>query len=166
MAITTLLERLRRRPTEVEPHAEGEGIRAAEARTEVVDVRPIPVPSRRCQDHAKRLIHRYAAFGTAWALLPVPMATSAGLALLETHLIYWVARLYGESPSRADIVMTAAGLNLASVGLKTIALEGAALVPVAGLGVKAGIAGGVVLALGQGILSHYEAKYPGKEITA
>ena len=112
-----------------------------------------------CHDRATRLVHKYAIFGAVWALLPVPMATSAGLALLETHLIYWIARIYGESPTKADIFMTAAGLELASVALKTVAVEGAALVPVVGLGVKASIAGSVVEAIGHTIVRHYEAKH-------
>ena len=90
------------------------------------------------------------------------MATSAGLTLLETHLIYWIARIYGEHPTRSDILMTAGGLELASVALKAVAIEGAALVPVIGLGIKAGIAGSVVEALGHAIVNHYEAKYPGR----
>lgn len=166
MPLPTMLARFRRKNGAEATVNAADDASPVVGHVEVVSVQARPVPSRRCHDHAKRLIHRYAAFGTAWALLPVPMATSAGLALLETHLIYWIARMYGEAPTKSDVVMTAAGLNLASVGLKTIALEGAALVPVAGLGVKAGIAGSVVLAVGQGILSHYEAKYPGKEITA
>ncbi len=113
-----------------------------------------------CRDRAHKLIHKYAAFGTVWALLPIPMATSAGLALLETHLIYWVARIYGEHPTRSDVVVTAAGLELASVALKTMAIEGAMLVPGIGLGIKAGIAGSVVEALGHAVVAHYETKYP------
>jgi uncharacterized protein (DUF697 family) len=164
MALPTMLERFRRRrpsATEVEVRTD-----ATVIDVEVIEVRTRPVPSRRCHDHAKRLIHKYVAFATAWALLPIPMATSAGLALLETHLIYWIARIYGEEPKKTDVLMTAAGLELASVGLKTIAMEGAALLPGVGLGVKAGIAGSVVLGVGRAILSHYEEKYPGKQITA
>jgi uncharacterized protein (DUF697 family) len=153
MALTTVFRRVRRRPTTLR-------VRSPETATRLVG------SSRQCSAQAKRLVHKYAAIGTAWALLPVPMATSAGLAMLETHLIYWIARIYGEEPKKTDVIMTAAGLELASVGLKTIAMEGAALVPVVGLGVKAGIAGSVVLALGTAIVSHYEAKYPGKQIAA
>ncbi len=125
---------------------------------------PVVVPggAHLCRERARRLVHRYAVAGTVWALIPVPMATSAGLALLETHLIYWVARIYGEHPTRSDVVMTAAGLELASVALKAVALEGAALVPAVGLGIKAGIAGSVVEAIGHVIVQHYEAKYPEK----
>jgi uncharacterized protein (DUF697 family) len=113
-----------------------------------------------CRDRARRLIHKYAVFGTVWALLPIPTATSAGLALLETHLIYWVARIYGEQPTKTDVLVTAAGLELASVALKTVAIEGAMLVPGVGLGIKASIAGTVVEALGHAVVSHYEGKYP------
>ena len=129
-------------------------------------VEAAPAGPLRCRDRATRLIRGYAAFGTVWALLPVPMATSAGLTLLETHLIYWIARIYGEEPKKADVFMTAAGLELASVALKAVALEGAALVPVVGLGVKAGIAGTVVLALGRAIIGHYESKYPDQRMAA
>ena len=119
-------------------------------------------PPALCRDRARTLVHKYAVFGTVWALLPVPMATSAGLALLETHLIYWVARIYGEHPTKTDIVVTATGLELASVALKTVAIEGAMLVPVVGLGIKASIAGTVVEALGHAVVRHYEGKYPEK----
>jgi uncharacterized protein (DUF697 family) len=118
-----------------------------------------------CRDQARALVNKYAAVGTVWAVLPVPMATSLGLAALETHLIYWVARIYGEQPTKADVMMTATGLELASVGLKTMAIEGAALVPVVGLGVKASIAGSVVLAIGHAVVQHYETKYPAKAVT-
>ena len=139
--------------------------RPAVATSDVIAGNVVGTPvAQLCRDRANSLVHRYAVFGTAWALLPVPMATSAGLTLLETHLIYWVARIYGEEPTRSDVLMTAAGLELASVALKTVALEGAALVPVVGLGVKAGIAGGVVEALGHAIVHHYETKYPARRV--
>ena len=41
-----------------------------------------------------------------------------------------------------------------------------ALVPVVGLGIKASIAGTVVLALGHAVVQHYEAKYPSMAVTA
>jgi uncharacterized protein (DUF697 family) len=164
MAFTTLLRR--RRPSTLDPRITTSELGPVASEPSSIASEPRPIPSRQCSDQAKRLIHKYAAFGTVWALLPVPMATSAGLALLETHLIYWIARIYGEEPKKTDVVMTAAGLELASVGLKTVAIEGAALVPVIGLGVKASIAGSVVLAIGAAIVKHYEHKYPGKQIAA
>jgi hypothetical protein len=72
-----------------------------------------------CRDKAQSLVHKYAAFGTAWAILPIPIATSAGLTALETHMIYWIARTYGEEPTKSDVLMAAGGLELCSVALKS-----------------------------------------------
>src|SRR5580658_5410270 len=117
---------------------------------------------KRCRDKARAMVHKYAAFGTAWAVLPVPIATSAGLTALETHMLYWIARAYGEEPTKSDVVMAAGGLELCSVALKTAAIEGANLVPVVGWGVKAAIAGSAIEAIGNAAILHYESKYPGK----
>src|SRR5271155_170230 len=87
-----------------------------------------------CRDKAQSLVHKYAAFGTAWAILPIPIATSAGLTALETHMIYWIARTYGEEPTHRDVLMAAGGLELCSVALKTMAIEGATYVPAVGWG--------------------------------
>src|SRR5215831_20831428 len=108
-----------------------------------------------CRSKARSLVHKYAAFGTAWALLPIPMATSVGLTALETHLVYWIGRIYGEHPSARDVAMTAAGLELASVALKTVAVEGATFVPGIGWGIKAGIAGSAIEGIGQLVIDHY-----------
>jgi hypothetical protein len=81
---------------------------------------------------------------------------------METHLVYWIGRIYGESPTRMDVVMTAGGLELASVALKTAALEAANALPVVGWGIKGAIAGSAIEALGEVVIRHYEEKYPGK----
>jgi len=117
---------------------------------------------RPCRDRAQALVHKYAVAGTAWAVLPIPIATSLGLTAMETHLIYWIGRIYGESPSSMDVAMTAGGLELASLALKTAAVEAANAVPVIGWGVKGAIAGSAIEALGQVVIRHYEEKYPGK----
>lgn len=129
-------------------------------RTEASTVTP-PGPLL-CREKARSLVHKYMAFGTAWSLLPIPGATSVGLTALETHMIYWIGRVYGEEPTKQDIMMTAAGLELASVALKTIAVEGACLVPAIGWGVKASIAAAAIEAIGNAIVQHYEKKHPGK----
>lgn len=121
----------------------------------------VPRP-RLCRDKARALVHKYAAFGTTWAILPIPVATSAGLTALETHMIYWIARVYGEEPNRGDVLMAAGGLELCSIALKTVAMEGANLVPVVGWGVKAAIAGSAIEAIGQAAIHHFESKYPAK----
>ncbi len=115
-----------------------------------------------CREKARTLVHRYAVFGTAWAVLPVPIATSAGLCALETHMIYWIGRVYGEELGKSDILMVGAGLELASQGLKAVAVEGANFIPVIGWGVKGAIAGTTIEGLGELVIRHFEAKYPGK----
>jgi uncharacterized protein (DUF697 family) len=115
-----------------------------------------------CRERARTLVHRYAVAGTAWAVLPIPVATSLGLTAMETYLIYWIGRIYGEMPTRMDVAMTAGGLELASVALKTAAVEAANAVPVVGWGIKGAIAGGAIEALGEIVIRHYEEKYPGK----
>lgn len=118
-----------------------------------------------CRDKARSLIHKYALFGTAWAVLPLPGVTSTGLTALEAHMIYWIARTYGETPNATDLTITTAGLEMASVGLKKLAVELAGLVPVVGWGVKGAIAGSTIEALGELIIRHFESKYPNKEVT-
>jgi len=115
-----------------------------------------------CRERARALTHKYAVAGTTWAVLPIPIATSLGLTAMETHLIYWIGRIYGEHPSSMDVAMTAGGLELASVALKTAAIEAANAVPVIGWGVKGAIAGSAIEALGALVVRHYEEKYPGK----
>jgi uncharacterized protein (DUF697 family) len=119
-------------------------------------------PSDACRDKARALVHRYAVAGTAWAVLPIPGATSVGLTAMETHLIYWIGRIYGETPTSMDVAMTAAGLELASIALKTAAVEAATAVPVIGWGIKGAIAGSAIEALGEMVIRHYEQKYPDK----
>ena len=119
-------------------------------------------PDGSCKGKARTLVHKYTAFGMAWAMLPIPGATSVGLTALETHLIYWIGRIYGEEPTGRDVAMTAAGLELASVALKTVAIEGATFAPGIGWGIKATIAGSAIEAIGSLVIDHYEKKYPGR----
>lgn len=123
-----------------------------------------PPGPKLCRDKARALVHKYAAFGTTWAILPIPVATSAGLTALETHMIYWIARVYGEELKQGDVLMAAGGLELCSIALKTVAIEGANLVPVVGWGVKAAIAGSAIEAIGQAAIHHFESKYPAKTV--
>jgi uncharacterized protein (DUF697 family) len=115
-----------------------------------------------CRERARALVHKYAVAGTTWAVLPIPVATSLGLTAMETHLLYWIGRIYGETPTSMDVAMTAGGLELASVALKTAAVEAANAVPVIGWGVKGAIAGSAIEAIGELAIRHYEQKYPGK----
>src|SRR5271170_4404504 len=100
-------------------------LRRKDASTEVtvVGATALETGPKTCREKAQALVHKYAVFGTAWAILPVPIATSAGLTALETHMLYWIARAYGEEPTKGDVVMAAGGLELCSVALKTAAIE-------------------------------------------
>lgn len=119
-----------------------------------------------CRTRARSLIHKYALAGTGWAALPLPVATSIGLTALETHLIWSIAKVYGESLSHPDAVVVAAGLEGASFGLKRVAHEAAGLVPVVGWGIKAAIAGSAIEALGALAIHHFESKYPNRVFAA
>ncbi len=119
-------------------------------------------PGDTAREKARALVHKFAAAGTAWAVLPIPGATSVGLTAMETNLLYWIARIYGEEPTHMDVAMTAAGLELASVALKTAAIEAANAVPVVGWGIKGAIAGSAIEAIGEIAIRHYESKYPDK----
>ena len=118
-----------------------------------------------CRDKASLLVHKYALVGTAWSVLPLPIPTSPGLVALEAHMIYWIARIYGDAPSHTDTLMLAAGLELGSTGLKTVAKKLVGFIPVIGWGIKGAIAGSTIEAMGQVIIRHFESKYPNKAAT-
>lgn len=145
----------------------------AEAKTEAKPEEPkadaktgMEKPVVYCRDRAWSVVHKYALFGTAFAAIPIPIATSPALTALETHLIYWIGRIYDDAPSHGETLMIASGLEMASLGLKTVAREAAGLVPVVGWGIKAAIAGASIEALGALIIRHFEQKHPNKVVTA
>jgi len=117
-----------------------------------------------CREAARKLVHKYAAFGAAFAALPIPIATSIGLTAMETHLIYWVGKIYDDTPSHGETMMVASGLEISSVGLKAVAREVAGFIPVIGWGVKAAIAGSAIEGLGHLVITHYEKKHPNKRV--
>ena len=89
--------------------------------TEVLELKPC----RTSKEKAQRLVHRYAPSAPPGRCCPSPAPPAPGLAALEAHMIYWIARYYGETPTHTDVIMTMSGLELASVALKTVAIEGA-----------------------------------------
>jgi uncharacterized protein (DUF697 family) len=123
------------------------------------------VPVVLCRDKASSLVHKYALAGTAWSVLPLPIPTSPGLVALEAHMIYWIARLYGDAPSHTDTLMLAAGLELGSTGLKTVVKKLVGFIPVIGWGIRGFIAASAIEAMGQVIIRHFESKYPNKAAT-
>ncbi len=127
---------------------------------------PIATAQILCRVKARGITRKYAAFGTAFSALPLPPGTSAALAALETHLIYYVAKVYGEDLSHAETMIVASTLNVAGVALRTLAREGVGLIPVVGWGVRALIAGSGIMGIGELTIRHYEIKYPNKMTNA
>jgi uncharacterized protein (DUF697 family) len=123
-------------------------------------------PQILCRKKARKIVHKFAIAGTVFAALPLPPGTSAGLAALETYLIYFVGKVYGEELSYAETLMLASALNVTSVALKTLAREGLGLIPVLGSGIRAGIAAGAIEGIGQAAISHFEKKHPNKMTNA
>jgi uncharacterized protein (DUF697 family) len=123
------------------------------------------IPAKRevlCRTKARSIVRKYAAFGTAISALPLPPGTSAALAALETHLIYYVGKVYGEDLTHAETMIVASTLNVAGMALRTLAREGVGLIPVVGWGVRAAIAGSGIMGIGELAIRHYEMKYPDK----
>jgi uncharacterized protein (DUF697 family) len=123
-------------------------------------------PQILCRKKARKIIHKFAIAGTVFAALPIPAGTSAGLAALETYLVYFVGKVYGEELSYAETLMVASGLNVASVALKTLAREGLGLIPVLGSGIRAGIAATAIEGIGEAAIRHFEKKHPNKTTNA
>ncbi|KYF52427.1 hypothetical protein BE08_13725, partial [Sorangium cellulosum] len=115
-----------------------------------------------CRDEALRWVHRYAIGGAAFAALPLPISTSAGLVAIETHMMSMVGAIYGETVG--SVATTAAGGSFAILGqgLKFLATRAVGFVPLIGPAIKMTIAGLTIEAIGHSIVAHFERKYPGK----
>jgi uncharacterized protein (DUF697 family) len=115
-----------------------------------------------CKEESTRWVHRYAIGGAAFAALPIPFSTSAGLAALETHMASFIAEIYGDSPSTLAAAAAGGAFSALGQGLKYIACQAACFVPVLGIPIRMTIAGGTIESLGHAIIAHYERKHPGK----
>lgn len=62
-------------------------------------------------------MHRYAAGGGVFTLVPVP-TTTMGLATLEMHMLSFIGQIYGESVSNASSATAGGSFLLAGQGLK------------------------------------------------
>lgn len=115
-----------------------------------------------CKEEATRWVYRYAIGGAAFAALPLPIPTSAGLATLETHMLGVIGSIYGEQST--PLATAAAGGTFAVMGqgLKYVAMQVAGFVPGFGSAIRMGIAGATVVSIGMALVGHFERKYPGK----
>lgn len=110
-----------------------------------------------------RWVHRYAIGGAAFAALPLPISTTAGLAALEVHMFNFIGNIYGESISGMANLAVGGGLEAMGAGLKFVATRAVAFVPGPfGIPIRAGIAAIVIESIGRGVIGHFERKYPGK----
>lgn len=115
-----------------------------------------------CKEEATRWVYRYAIGGAAFAALPIPFSTSAGLATLETHMMHAIGGIYGEDGGTLATAAAGGTFAVMGQGLKYVAMQAAAFVPGLGTAVRMGIAGSTVVTIGMAIIGHYERKYPGK----
>ncbi|MDC3960109.1 hypothetical protein KEG38_40010 [Polyangium jinanense] len=120
-----------------------------------------------CRDEAMRWVHRYAIGGAAFAALPLPISTTAGLAALEVHMINFIGGVYDEPVSNLKSIAAGGSFEVMGAGLKFVATRVAAFVPgPAGFVVRAGIAAVVIESLGHAITAYFERKHPGKLFSA
>lgn len=116
-----------------------------------------------CKEEAVRWVHRYAVGGAAFAALPIPFSTSAGLAALETHLLGVIGEIYGEGVNAFASATAGGTFTAAGQGLKYLACQAVLLIPGAGIPIRMAIAGATIEAFGRAIVAHFERKHPGKE---
>lgn len=120
--------------------------------------------STTCKEEALRWVHRYAAAGAAFAAIPLPVTTT-GLATIETHMVGFIASVYGDPMSGVATAATGGSLAILGQGLRWIALQGAGFIPVLGLPIRMAIAASFIEGMGHTIVQHYERKHPGKAFT-
>jgi uncharacterized protein (DUF697 family) len=115
-----------------------------------------------CRQEALRWVHLYAAGGAAFAALPLPISTSAGLATLETHLATVIAGIYGEAATAFTTTVAGGAFGVMGQGLKYAACQASCFLPVLGIPIRMTIAGATIESLGQAIVAHFERKHPGR----
>src|SRR5262245_53135536 len=93
-----------------------------------------------CREEATRWVHRYAAGGAAFAAIPIPMSTSAGLAAMETTMVAMIGEIYGDPIGGITSAAASGTFAIFGQGLKWIAIQGTLLVPVLGIAIRMGIA--------------------------
>lgn len=118
-----------------------------------------------CKEEALRWVHRYAAGGAAFAALPIPFSTSAGLAAMETHMTAFIGSIYADPMGGPTTAAAGGTYAIMGQGLKYIAVQAVGFVPVLGSVIRMGIAAGAIEAIGRTVVAHHERKFPGKRFT-
>jgi uncharacterized protein (DUF697 family) len=114
-----------------------------------------------CKQEARRWVHRYAAGGSAFTLVPLPV-TSASLTTLEMHMVAVIGTIYGESLSNTSVAAAGNTFAVLGQGLKWLAVRGAQFAPRLGPVLRVVIAAASIEGIGHAIIQHFERKYPGK----
>jgi uncharacterized protein (DUF697 family) len=117
-----------------------------------------------CKEEALRWVHIYAAGGAAFAAIPIPFSTSAGLAALETHMTGFIGSIYGDPVGAATTAAASGTFAVMGQGLKYVATQASCFVPFLGPVIRMGIAAVTIESIGRAIVSHYERKFPDKEL--
>jgi len=116
-----------------------------------------------CRQEATRWVHRYAIGGAAFATLPLPVSTTAGLAALEVHMINFIGNVYEEPVGNLKSLVAGGGFEVMGAGLKFVATRAASFVPgPVGIVIRASIAAVVIESLGRAIIGYFERKHPDK----
>ncbi|MDI1437520.1 hypothetical protein QHF89_48880 [Polyangium sorediatum] len=110
-----------------------------------------------------RWVHRYAIGGAAFAALPLPVSTTAGLAALEVHMLNFIGGVYNEPVGNLRSLAAGGGLEVMGAGLKLVATRAVSFVPgPVGFVIRAGIAAIVIESIGRAIIGYFEHKHPDK----
>ena len=107
---------------------------------------------------ARKWVNGYTVAGTSIVIAAViPGSTSAALAAMEGHMCYQIGKIYrGDNYTMQEAVAAARVIGMVAIAAPLLAMEALNAIPFAGWAVKGGVAGGVIKALGEAIISHYE----------
>jgi len=110
-------------------------------------------------ERARAWVNGYTVVGTGIVIAAVvPGTTSAALAAMETHMCYEIGKIYrGGDYSMGEAILAAGAVGIVAIAGKMAALEALNFVPFAGWAAKGVIAGGIIKALGEAVIAHYEA---------
>jgi len=121
---------------------------------------------RMCRKEARRWVHRYAAGGGAFTLVPVP-TTSMGLATLEMHMLSFIGQIYGEPVSNVTTATAGSSFALAGQGLKWATDHVIELLPSwAARPARVAVAIAIIELIGDRIIHHFERLHPDKVFVA